>query len=86
MFTLYQISFRADTKSFPVLYEEISDMWLSALEIGAAQLRFFTEIAPKWPFLYVNRSPIPYGFRAEVRAILSRVNIALIAFSVGTKS
>ena len=30
--------------------------------------------------------PIRYGFRAGVKAILSRVNIALIAFSVGTKS
>ena len=86
MFTLYRISFRADTKSFPVLFEEISDMSLSTLETGTAQLRYVTEIPPKSPFLCVDRSPIPDGFRAGVRAILSRVNIALIAFSVGTKS
>ena len=34
------------------------------LEIGTAQLRSFTEIAPPQPFLRVNHSPIRYGFRA----------------------
>ena len=39
-------------------YEHLSDMWLSTSGIGAAQLRSVTEIAPKSPFLCVNRSPI----------------------------
>ena len=33
-------------------------MWLSTLENGAAYLRSVTEMAPKSPFLCVNRSPI----------------------------
>ena len=41
--------------------EHLSDMWLSTLEFGSAQLRFVTEIAPKSPFLCENRSPIRYG-------------------------
>ena len=41
--------------------EHLSDMWLSTLEIGSAQLRFVIEIAPKSPFLCENRSPIRYG-------------------------
>ena len=38
--------------------QNLSDMWLSTLEIGAAQLRPDTEIVPKSPFLCLNRSPI----------------------------
>ena len=41
----------------------------SPLEIGAAQLRSVTEIAPKPVSLCVNRSHIRYGFRAVVKAI-----------------
>ena len=37
----------------------IYPMWLSTLEIGAAQLRSVTEIAPKSPFLRVNKKPYP---------------------------
>ena len=37
-------------------------MWLSSLEIGAAQRRSVTEIAPPQPFLCVNRSPSRYDF------------------------
>ena len=55
-----------------------SDMWLSTLEIGSAQLRFVTEIAPKSPFLCVNRSAIRYGLRAGAKAIQYGVNIILI--------
>jgi len=36
---------------------------------GAVQLRSLTKIAPKSPFLCVNRSPIRYGFRASTKAI-----------------
>ena len=52
-------------------------MLRSALEICAAQLRSVTEIAPKSPFLCVNRSPIQYGFRAGAKAIRYSVNIIL---------
>ena len=64
MFTLSWKTFRTDTKSFPVEYEHLSDMWLSSLEIGGAQLLSFTEITPKSPFSCVNESYIRYGFRA----------------------
>ena len=38
----------ADTISYPVKYEGLSDIvWLSTWEIGALQLRSVTEIAPK---------------------------------------
>ena len=36
MFRWYRIGFRANTKSFPVSYELLSDMWSFTLEIGAA--------------------------------------------------
>ena len=36
--------------------------FVRALEIGAAQLRYVTEIAPKSPFMRVNRRP---DFRAD---------------------
>jgi len=36
--------------------------------IGAARLRFVTEIVPKSPLLCVNRSPIRYGFHAGAKA------------------
>ena len=39
------------------------------LKIGAAQLLCVTEIAPKSPFLFVNRIPIRYGFRAGAKGI-----------------
>ena len=44
--------------------QNLSDMKHSTLEIGAAQLCNVTEIAPKSPFLCVNRRPIRYDFRA----------------------
>ena len=52
-------------------------MKLSTLEICAAQLRSVTEIAPKSPFLSVNRSPsVRYDFRAGAKATQYSVNIA----------
>ena len=55
-----------------------SDVWRSTqFEIGAVQLRFVTEILPKSPFLYVNRSPIWCDFRGSAKAIQYSVNIAL---------
>ena len=50
-------------------------MWLSTLEIGAAQPRSVTEIALKSPFLCVNRNPIWYGFRAGTSAIWYIANL-----------
>ena len=45
------------------LAQNLSDMWRSALYIGAAQLLSVTEIiVPKLPFLCENRSFIQYGF------------------------
>ena len=38
--------------------------------VRTAQLRSFTEIAPKSPFLYVKRSPIRYGFGAGAKATI----------------
>ena len=53
----------------------IYPMWLSTLEIGAAQLRSVTEIAPKSLLLCVNRSSIRYDFRAGAKAVQYDVNI-----------
>ena len=47
--------------------QNLSDVKHSTLEIGAAQLRSVPEIAPKSPFLFVNRSPIRYDFRAGAK-------------------
>ena len=69
MFTLSGMVFGADTKSHLVQCKFLSDMWPSTLEISAAHLRSVTEIAPKSPFLCVNRSPVGYGFRADAQAI-----------------
>ena len=49
--------------------EDLSDMLLSTLEIGSAQLRSITEIVPKSPFLWENRRPIQYDFHAGAKAI-----------------
>ena len=67
--------FRDDMKSYLIWCEHPSrDMWLSTLEMGAAQHLAFAEIAPKSPFICVNRSPIRYGFCACAKAILYSVN------------
>ena len=47
----------------------LSTMWRSTFEIGAAQLCFVTEIAPKSPFLCVNGRPFWYGFRSCARGL-----------------
>ena len=46
------------SKNVFTVTQNLSDMWLSTLENGAAYLRSVTEMASKWPFLCVNRSPI----------------------------
>ena len=51
------------------------------LEIGAAQLRPVTEIAPKSPFLCVNRSPIQYGFPAGAKAIQCSNEFYIVFFT-----
>ena len=50
------IAFRSDTKSYSVLYEHLSDMWLSTLEFGATQFYSCKEIAPKSPFVVYSLS------------------------------
>ena len=54
--------------------EPIRYVTLLAFETGAA-LRSVAEIAPKSPFLCVNRSTIRYGFRSGVKASRYSVNI-----------
>ena len=49
----------------------------STLEIGAAQLRSVTEIAPLQPFLCVKRSPIQYYFRGGAKGFRYGVKVAL---------
>ena len=64
-----------------MMTQNISDMRRTTLKVGAAQLRFVTEIALKSSFLCVKRSPIRYGFRDGAKAIgyTSSVNIGLTA-------
>ena len=52
----------------------------STLEIGAAQPSSVTEIAPKSLFVFVNKSPIWYDFRALARAILCDENFIFLLF------
>ena len=47
--------------------QNLSDMKHSTFETGAAQLRSVPEIAPKSPFLFVNRSLIRYDFRVGAK-------------------
>ena len=60
--------------------QNLSDIWRSTLEIGAAHLRSVTEIALKSPFSCVNRSPIWYDSRALARAILCNENFIFFLF------
>ena len=54
----------------------LSDIkWRSTFEMGAARLRSYTKITPKWLFLYVSRSHTRYGFRADARAFRFSVNV-----------
>ena len=77
VFTLYQITFsyrheKAVRYSTNLHTYPICDSSLS-LEIGATQIRSVTaEIAPKSPFLCVNRNPIRHGLRAGAKAIWYR--------------
>ena len=61
-----------------VVYCNLSPSLYTPLEIGAAQLRAVTETGPKLPFLYVDRSPLHYGFRAGAKAIRYSENTALV--------
>ena len=58
--------------------------YFSAWEIGAAQLRSVTEIAPPQPFLCVNRSTIRYDYRGGAKAIRYSGNIAFVSWSLIT--
>ena len=84
MFMLYRIAFRADTKSYPVQQEHLSDMLLSTLgEIGMEQLRFVSEIALKSLFLYSGTSPLGHLCSRDTSSILghkiwSRKNVHLL--------
>ena len=57
----YSLLLQSDWYLFTLLQwvaQNLSHLWRSTLEIGAAQLRSVTEIAPKLPFLCSNRSRI----------------------------
>ena len=69
-----QIAFCVDAKSSPVSYEHLTDMWLFTLRDPRGAASLVTEIAPKSPFLLVNRSLIRYGFCAGGKAIGFCVN------------
>ena len=56
-----------------IMRDHLCGMRLYTSEIGAT-LRSVTEIAPKSPFLSVNRSSIQYDFRAGVKAFRYTVN------------
>ena len=57
-------------------------MWLSTLEIGAAQFRFLTEFASKSPpFLFVYRSPI----RSTVFGLQLLINFTGLALTFETE-
>ena len=49
-------------KSIPYRMNTYPNMWLSTLEIGAAQLRSATEFAPQSPFLCVKSSLTVYSY------------------------
>ena len=78
LFPSYSLPLR--TKYLLTLHQSVaqnlSDMCRSTSEIGAALLRSVTEIAPKSPFLCVNRSLD--GFRAGAKAILYSVNMPIL--------
>ena len=57
--------------------QNLSDMKHSNFEIGAAQLCNVSEIAPKSPFLSVNRGPIRYDFRAGAK-VYCEPNLSLL--------
>ena len=68
---------RYKTLSCMISYSII--MWISALEVDAAQILCVIEIAPKSRFLCVNRGPIRYGFRAGAKATIRHsVTLALV--------
>ena len=84
MFTLYRITFSnrhdkvgrysTNLHTYPMCDSPLS------LEIGAAQIRFVTEIAPKSPFLCVKRNTIRYRFRFGARATILDKTVEKIAF------
>ena len=82
MFVLYWIACHVDMKilqpsmnnarTLPrrVKYKNLSDIWRSTLKIGAVQFApIQNPLVPTLPSLFVNRSPIRYGFRAGTKAI-----------------
>ena len=84
MITLHRLLFVPTPKAIRYIYIlciHLSDMWLSTLEIGAAQFRFVTEFAPKSPpFLFVYRSPI----RSTVFGLQLLINFTGLALTFET--
>lgn len=63
----------------------LSDLWRATIKIRAAPLRSVTEIAPKSPFLPVNRAlhRTWYGFRVAQQLYRLSVNIPYITLPSG---
>ena len=80
----FQYGFCAGAKAFRYSVNTFRICDSPTLEIGAGQLRSVKEIAPKSPFLCVNRSPIQYGFCAGAKAFRYSVNTFRICDSPPT--
>ena len=64
-------------KLCPAKYKpDVTNTWLSTLEIGVTQFRSVMEIASKSPFMCENIIPIWYDFRGGTKAIQYSVTIA----------
>ena len=83
MFTVYRTGELFVPTRKPIRYsvDTWSDMWLSTLEISAAQLRSVTEIERWQPFWCLTRSPIRLFFVPEYQSkSYPVVNIASVRF------
>ena len=66
----------ADTESYPVEYEHLSDMCLYTSVIGVAELRSVTDIAPKSPFLRGGKGG-GHTYQASHRFTLRNILLSL---------
>ena len=69
----YLLPRRSEWCSHQSMTQNLSDM-SRYFETGEAQFRSVTEIAPKSPFLCVNRRPTRYDSRGDAKAIQFGVN------------
>ena len=74
---LYQIAFSADNKNYPVHCEQLSDMWLSTLEISTASLRYRNHAEIKCTVLICEPKPYQVWFSYRHKTIRCSVYITL---------